>query len=145
MIMAMITFRQIWMSNAFYGKVYGKTGHSEPMIFILLKVTDPLENLLQVTYSRLRKTYTRLFFFQSQRLKFILGLQLVIPNFKDESVSWIFYIYFPLASMCFFHRKHLVFNFVPFIFSIILILKSNCFYITKVIHATAENTDEKNF
>lgn len=133
------------MSNVFYGKVYGKTGHSEPMTFNRLKVTDPLENLLQVTYSLLRKTYTRLFFFQSQRLKLILGLQLVIPNFKDESVSWIFYIYLPLASMCFFHKKHSVFNFVSFIFSIILILKSNCFYITKVMRATAENTDEKNF
>lgn len=42
MIVAMITFRKIFLSTAFYGKVYGKTGHSETMIFNLLKVTDLL-------------------------------------------------------------------------------------------------------
>lgn len=54
----MTTFRQIFMSKAFNGKLYGKTGHSESMIFNPLKARDPLKNLLNVIYSILRKIYT---------------------------------------------------------------------------------------
>ena len=56
MTVAMITFKLT------PSKVYGKTGHSEPVIFNLLKVTDRLDNLLQVMYSLPRKIYTHTFF-----------------------------------------------------------------------------------